>query len=118
VKLSYKVADFGGRKVPDPEVRSRFHLTDPSKVLSLISEAGFIQPLYFSEFYQYPFKSPQAIADLLCTYPTVAAIETVDAEHYQETKAMALREAEAHIIGEHRLFEHHGVVYIMKKPPT
>jgi ubiquinone/menaquinone biosynthesis C-methylase UbiE len=91
VKLSYKVADFGGRKVPDPEVRSRFHLTDPSKVLSLISETGFVQPLYFSEFYQFPFNSPQAVVDLLSTLPAPNALKTASPEHYQEVLEIIIR---------------------------
>jgi ubiquinone/menaquinone biosynthesis C-methylase UbiE len=116
IKLSHKLTAFSSKQAPDPEVRSHFHLNDSSKVLSLISEAGFTQPLHFSEIYQFPLKSPQAIADLFGSSPATKVLETSDPEHFQEAKALALREAEALILGEHRLFEQHGVVYIMRKP--
>jgi ubiquinone/menaquinone biosynthesis C-methylase UbiE len=97
----------------EPKVLS---LTDPSKVLSLISEAGFIQPLYFTEFYQFPFNSPQAMVDLLSTLPAANPLKITSPEHYQEVWEMMTREVEALMIGRSKAFELQGLIFLMRKP--
>jgi ubiquinone/menaquinone biosynthesis C-methylase UbiE len=99
-----------------PQEPKLLRLADPIDVLRLISEAGFIQPLYFSEFHQYPLKSPQAVVDLISTLPAVTALKTASPEHYQEVLEMMTRDVEAHIIGKSKAFELEGVIFIMRKP--
>jgi ubiquinone/menaquinone biosynthesis C-methylase UbiE len=102
------------RAAADPEARTYLHLSDPNKVLTLIFEAGFTQPLHFSEIFHFPLKTPQSIADFICTVPAVAALETCDPELYREVKAAMLEEAATYL--ESRLLEFRCEVFVMKKP--